>query len=190
MSYNKNTIRIITLFLCLAGITSCHGSLTRIPQNYTHPQTHTDEIQIKVNILDEPELSQTYSIDDSGMILMPYIGKVQVNGKSVSAIEQDIRTRLQDGYILHPTVSVKKTNTNTFYIVGAVKNPGRYSIPDDAAVLVNAIAIAGGYAANADKKSVELVREKREQVQHYQNASVLSPLRAGDTIIVRGGGLW
>ncbi len=121
---------------------------------------------------------------------MPYIGKVQVNEKSVTEIENDITTRLQDGYILHPEVSVKKTNSNTFYIVGAVKNPGRYTIPDDAAILVNAIAIAGGYAAHADKKSVELVRKKNDKVQHHKNASTLSPLRAGDTIIVKDGGFW
>ena len=190
MLYQKKARRIITILFCLAFITSCQSIRTHNPHTYTQPPKFTDEIQIDVNVLDEPELSQKYSIDDSGMILMPYIGKVHVNDKSASEIEKDITTRLQDGYILHPKVSVKKTNTNTFYIVGAVKNPGRYTMPDDAALLVNAIAIAGGYAALADEKSVELIRKKKGKIQHHKNASALSPLRAGDTIIVRSGGLW
>lgn len=117
---------------------------------------------------------------------MPLIGKVQVNNKNAPEIEQEITKRLQDGYILHPKVSVKKEATNSFYIIGAVKNPGRYNIPDDAALLIDAIAIAGGYAASNKIESVELIRKKNGEIKHHKNTHVLSPLRAGDTIIIRG----
>ncbi len=190
MLYHIRCVRNIIIFLALAGLSSCQPYMMPNPQNYTHPIEQSQNAQVKVTVLDEGDLTHIYDIDDAGMILMPYIGQVHVSGKSSQTIEFEITERLQEGYILQPQVSVQHINANSFYILGAVKNPGRYTMPNDAALLVNAIAMAGGYAAGADQKAVELIRKKNKEVQQYKNASPLSPLRTGDTIIVKGGVFW
>ncbi len=190
MLYHIRIVRNITIFLALAGLTSCQPLMAPYPQNYTHTAAQTQNAQIKITVLDEDELSRIYDIDDAGKILMPYIGQVHVSGKPHQDLELEITERLQEGYILTPQVSVSHINANSFYILGAVKNPGRYTIPNDAALLVNAVAIAGGYSIGADKKSVNLIRKKNNEIKQHNNASLLSPLRAGDTIIVRGGVFW
>jgi len=51
-----------------------------------------------------------------------------------------------------------KENAKQIYIVGAINNPGYYTLPADAGHILNIIALAGGYTDNANKVSFELVR--------------------------------
>lgn len=184
------TGRIFFIIATLATLTSCQNFWIKNPQKYTQPAQYKEKQHIKIEVTGEPELTQTHDITDTKTIMLPYIGSIDTTEKTAKSLEQEITTRLQDGYILNPHVSVQFIKEENIYILGHVRNPGKYNIPPDAAIIADIIALAGGYAANANKKSVELVRKENGHTKHYQNAHILSPIKSGDTIIVNGGGFW
>lgn len=177
-------------FLALAGLSSCQPYLHEKSQPIPSSIAIQKNKAIKITVENENELSRIYTIDDTGMITIPYIGQVQVDHKTMSQIEEDITRKLMDGYILQPKVYAEISAQNNVYILGAVKNPGQYEIPNDAALLINVIAIAGGYTAHAQKNSLEVLRQNEEGLQHYKKISPLTPLKPGDTIIVNEASFW
>src|SRR5687768_11806383 len=52
------------------------------------------------------EIKASYNLGQSGTISVQFIGKVQAAGKRASELEDEIRTRLADGYLRDPIVSV------------------------------------------------------------------------------------
>ncbi len=186
MLYRLFNIRIAfcTLALMLLGIgqsmaTQDTSSLHTYQRSY-----HQGEI-LNISVLGEDELSKQYIIDDSGMILMPLIGKVYVHGKTAAEIEHLIQAELQDGYIKHPVISISATNEQSFYILGEVKNPGRYDLKPDSNTILSAIALAGGFTRYAHKRKFDLVRRKGEDKYHTKNNSAYTDILPGDIIIVK-----
>ena len=113
--------------------------------------------KIKLRVDDEESLSDEYEIDGQGQISFPLIGTVQCGGKTPRQLENAIRKKLADGYILNPRVSIEVLNYRPFYILGEVNNPGSYPYVNGMTAF-NAIALAGGYTYRADEDFVELKR--------------------------------
>ena len=53
------------------------------------------------------DVSKVYPVSADGMLSFPMIGTVAANGRSPKDIEGEIRTRLADGYIVNPNVTVQ-----------------------------------------------------------------------------------
>ncbi len=56
------------------------------------------------------------------------------------------------------TVAVRALGASDVYVLGEVRNPGAYPIPEYGFTAMAAVAKAGGFAPGADKGSVVLVR--------------------------------
>ena len=70
-----------------------------------------------------------------------------------------------------------------FFILGEVTTPGQYPYVADMTV-EKAIAIAGGFAPRAYKRTVELTRSARGRATK-SDVPLNYPLRPGDTVVVK-----
>ena len=104
---------------------------------------------IEIQIDKAPELSGTFSVSAAGSILMPYLGRVTALHKTPEELSKVIEDGLRGGYLKNPVVRVivKQYNSRSFFIQGAVRNPGVYQI-DGPASLLKLIILAGGLVDN------------------------------------------
>ena len=104
---------------------------------------------VDVTVVDAPELSGTYRINDAGSFAMPYLGAVQAADKSPDQVSQAIADGLRGRYLKSPTVTimVREYFTSTFYVNGAVRQPGPQKMRGPAS-LIRLIAMSGGLDTN------------------------------------------
>jgi polysaccharide export outer membrane protein len=110
-------------------------------------------------------LSATQTIDDSGMVNIPYLGKIKISGLDSDKAQQLIEERLISGKIYtRPTITISvQTNTRFVNVTGEVKGSGRILYTADLTVM-SAIAGASGFNDFADRKHVKLTRNGKVEV--------------------------
>ena len=98
-------------------------------------------------------------VDDYGFIRVPYVGRLQVAGRSVAEVQQMIQDGLQ-GMTQAPQVlvNVQESITNSVILSGEVSRPGRLVLPTNRETLAEAIALAGGYRGAAKDAVVRIRR--------------------------------
>jgi polysaccharide export outer membrane protein len=82
---------------------------------------------LKVTVFGVPELTRDVTVDADGTFDFPYIGRVKAAGETVRAIQEELKARLSKGLLTNPSVSVDvgAYRSQTVYIMGEVRNPGR-----------------------------------------------------------------
>ncbi len=113
---------------------------------------------LSISVYDEPDLTlDSVPVRPDGMIAFPLIGDVQVAGRNVEAVSNEIRERLLQ-FVLEPRVSVVVTEFNSldYTLYGEVVNPGVYPLTTEVSITA-AIAKAGGLTKGQFRaSSVEL----------------------------------
>jgi polysaccharide export outer membrane protein len=104
---------------------------------------------IEVAIEDAPELSGKFEVNSRGTFTMQFLGRVTAKGKTVEELATFIADGLRGRYLKAPRVSVTvaQHNSRTFFIQGAVRQPGPYRI-ESRPSLLKIISVAGGLAEN------------------------------------------
>jgi polysaccharide export outer membrane protein len=150
---------------------------------------------LAINVWKEPDISRSIPVRSDGKISLPLVGEVQATGQTPLKLEQEIAARLKS-YIAEPevTVIVQQINSQKFNILGQVTRPGSYAIANAATVL-DAIAIAGGFRDFAKQKSIYILRQGADgsqtrlrfnykEVVKGQNPAQNIKLLPRDTIVV------
>lgn len=138
---------------------------------------------IRVTVFDQADLTNTYSVDQSGYIAFPLIGAVPARGRTVQQIEGEIAGRLRNGFLRDPDVTVQVDQYRSVFIMGEVGTAGQYSYTPGMTVQ-NAIAAAGGFSARANQANVDITRKINGRVMTGR-VLISDPLLPGDTIFVR-----
>lgn len=117
---------------------------------------------LTISLGDYPQIPKSevgYPIDQQGYIQFPLVGRVKANGLSVPQFTNQLRSQLQR-YLKYPDpqVQVLKYRSNNFFIDGAVKQSGEFSMDDRPVSLYGAISMAGGVMPEGDSNSVTLTR--------------------------------
>lgn len=102
---------------------------------------------------------QGYLVSQEGTIVFPILGKIPVKGKTISAIEQDIKMILENGgHLVNPTVSVRLLNAKVT-VLGEVNRPGTYTFSEQFISLPQALGYAGDLTINGKRNDILLIRE-------------------------------
>ena len=124
---------------------------------------------LEVSILKAPEMTRTIRVIDDGSITYLIVGEVQSEGKTIKQLREEITKGLSEHY-QNPIVSILTIETyekkDLVTVIGAVEKPGRYSLKNEDARLLDMIAEAGGlkfaenqlsggeFVANLDKSYI------------------------------------
>lgn len=107
-----------------------------------------------------------YRVDIDGNIIFPILGKLQVEGLTVSQVSELIRNKIIEGnYINDPQVSIEFLNFK--YSVLGASGAGVYSVDGDRITLLEALAQAGDLAQNARIDKVLVIREMGNERQVF-----------------------
>ena len=114
--------------------------------------------QLEIVVFRHPDLSGQFSLDGEGYLALPLVGDIAAHGLTTRQLEDEIEIRLKsDGFLVSPQVGVQLATYRSFYILGEVGTPGSYEYRNGMMV-INAIALAGGYTARADQSSATIGR--------------------------------
>lgn len=141
--------------------------------------------KISIQVFDEPDLTIAAQVGASGVINYSYLGDIRVAGKTAQQIELDIKTLLQDGYLVNPSVNVTITEFRPFFINGEVRSPGGYPF-QPGLTLDKAIALAGGLTDRASTRKMYIAKAVSE-AQNQQKAKMQTKVSPGDIITIKEG---
>ncbi len=113
----------------------------------------------------ESDLTGLYRIAADGMVDYPLVGRIKAAGLTISELQVEITTRLKDGFIKTPqvTVTVKEWNSRKVSVLGQVMKPGAVVYFSNMTI-IDAIAAAGDFTPIAAKNKVTLRRESKGSV--------------------------
>ena len=144
--------------------------------------------KVRVTVYGEDDLGGEFEVDGNGAISLPLIGEVTAAGESASSLEQQIATKLADGYLNSPRVSVAISTYRPFYVIGQVNHPGQFPYVNGMSAL-NAVALAGGYTNQANEGTIYVRRNgspREEELPADQMTSILP----GDVVRVPESTFW
>jgi polysaccharide export outer membrane protein len=140
---------------------------------------------LRVTVFGQPDLSAEVGVNDKGVLTLPLIGGIDVNGLTTSEISAKVADGLRKGqYLKNPEVSVEvvQLRSQMVSVLGEVSRPGRYPIPGHMSVL-ELLATAGGLTVQADQ-SVTLLRRKNDKTGDKSTtgeSDVRIPILLGET---------
>ena len=136
--------------------------------------------KVRVLVYNEPTLSGEFAVNANGSLSFPLIGDIKAVDRTTSAVGDEIRTRLADGYLRDPRVSIDVLTFRPYYILGEVNKPGEYPYSTGLSGM-NAIATAGGFTYRAQRKRIFV---KRAGAGEEEQVSPITAIHPGDTIRV------
>ena len=180
--------RVLVAFLAIAAFGGCAAPRPEPPvaeappAAVNAPYRLADGDRLRVIVFGQDNLSNSYSVDSSGVISMPLIGRVRAQGQTTAELERAIAARLRQGYLREPSVSVEVEAFRPIFILGGVDTAGQYAFVDGMTV-GQAVAAAGGFGARAVQGQAEITRILDGQSEAF-TAPLSYPVRPGDTINV------
>lgn len=123
---------------------------------------------VEIRVTDQEELTGEYEVDEEGTIRFPWIGDVEVAGRTKGEIAETIETELANGWLRQPQVFVRvvERQNREVSVLGQVNEPGSYPYKERL-TLVQAISLAGGLNPLAQAKKVQLIRETAQGRETY-----------------------
>jgi polysaccharide export outer membrane protein len=153
---------------------------------------------LNLNVLDDPDFTGSFRIDEQGNIAVPVLGTMHVADETISEARANIqRTLLENKILKDPQVdlSILEYSTPEVTIIGEVTNPGRYPllVPRK---LVDVLAIAGGTAITAGNE-IQITRgdgDTEPFLVHFSKATNPKAVEdvmvhPGDTVQVKRAGI-
>ncbi|MGL5734905.1 MAG: polysaccharide biosynthesis/export family protein [Beijerinckiaceae bacterium] len=139
--------------------------------------------RLRVIVFAQDNLSNIYAVNAQGRISMPLIGEVQAAGGTTRALAGAIESKLRQGYLREPKVSVEVDAYRPFFVLGEVNNSGQFPYVVGMNVQT-AVAIAGGFSPRAYQSTAEITRTV-DGVPVTGTVPITAQLQPGDTIVIR-----
>jgi protein involved in polysaccharide export with SLBB domain len=138
---------------------------------------------VRVTVFEEPDLSVTAILDDTGAISYPLLGQVEVRGLTARELESRISESLRGRFLINPRVNVSITEYRPYFMRGEVGSPGSYPFIPGLTV-EKAVSMAGGFSTRASKSKFYIVSDNSSanDEEKRRSATLDSPIRPGDII--------
>ncbi len=161
-----------------------------------------DEIQI--DVFNVPELSGSYTVLVDGALSIPWIGDIDIQGRTLREAADLLAQRYTPLLARPPrvTVTLRSPRPVRVVVAGEIRRPGSYTVggsTDEAEVrgtaLTQVIQLAGGVTQQADVHRVQIVRPSRFGIPTVMEVSLWDliqsgnldqdiPLRDGDRVMI------
>lgn len=142
--------------------------------------TGLDEVSIKPFILNSSNVNGNqstsydngiaaksgYLIDAEGNIELPFAGKIKLAGLNRMEATELIKSKLSD-YISHPVINIRIQNFKVT-VLGDVRNPGSFNIPNERITIPEILGIAGDLNITGLRNNILVIREENGQKTEYR----------------------
>jgi len=137
---------------------------------------------VYVRVYGEDDLTMRLAVPADGSVDYAFVGKIQLAGKTIDDLEQEITRRLKGDYLVDPRVSVSMAEFRNFYIQGEVARRGGFAWQPGLTVRT-AIVLAGGLKERASGSKWYLVPEggTEKDRRKVSEDDIVNP---GDTLII------
>jgi polysaccharide export outer membrane protein len=117
---------------------------------------------LEVTVLDQPDASRSTTVQSDGRFTMPFLGDVEVAGKTVSEIQAIITERLGKDFLVNPRVEVRVREFASQFalVLGEVIMPGLRALRGNTR-LIDVLFESGGFRPSA---STELFIQRTDGV--------------------------
>lgn len=100
----------------------------------------------------------TYLVDSDGEINFPVVGSLKVAGFTTKELTRNVTSKLTE-YLVKPIVNIRLVNFKVT-VMGEVKSPGTYTIPNERITIIEALGLAGDLNIQGKRSTVMLIREQ------------------------------
>lgn len=215
-----NTARRITmtssLFVLAIGLAGCAGSSgakiglvdstpsSALGQDGYSSQEADDYLLrpsdvVSVTVFREPDLSiESIPIGADGLLSLPLIGSLKVQGLTARGLEKLVTDRLAAGQLRDPrvTVNVMQFGSHVVTVEGSVEKPGMYPFKPGTR-LSGAMSLGGGPSRVANAREVAVFRQTPQGIsvakfdyRAVRAGTMLDPvIQPSDRIVVGTSGL-
>jgi polysaccharide biosynthesis/export protein len=151
---------------------------------------------LAVTVTNEPTLTGKFTVVGDGTVTYPLLGSVKVGGLSLRAVEREFTSRLSEGYLERPlvTVALDQYGSQRVLVVGEVRQAGSYPLSGPT-TLLEILLKAGAPTANAGTEALVVrgrgadgrsVTELRNAVDQRSKSSMSNVVRANLDALQRG----
>ena len=136
----------------------CHAS-GQIKDTSEYKIGPKDLLEIKVFGLEE--LNTTVRISENGMITLPLLGEINIQGLTKSGVEKKLAKLLEEKYLRDPqvTIFIKEYQSKRVSVLGAVSEPGYYELLGRQ-TLLQIISQAGGMTQDAGEEIIVIRKQE------------------------------
>jgi polysaccharide export outer membrane protein len=99
----------------------------------------------------------SYPVDLEGNIDIPYVGRVNVAGKTIAEIKAHLETVFKN-FVADAAITVRLVDSY-ISIIGEVGTPGRYPITKERLNVFEALALAGDLSVFSNRQTILLIRQ-------------------------------
>jgi polysaccharide export outer membrane protein len=135
---------------------------------------------IRLKVWREPDLTGEFPVNESGVVVLPQIGALQVGSTPADMVESRVRDKLVS-FLNHTSVDVAVLRR--VQVVGAVQKPGLYHV-DPTMTIADAIALAGGVSSDGRTDRVEIIRDGKRLAGTGRMLISQSAVQSGDQLFV------
>lgn len=146
----KSTRLLLALFAAaaLGGVLPVFGQDRGMKNKKSYIHTLGLADRVRISVYQEDDLTSTTRIDARGRVNMPLLGEIVIGGMTVVEAQSVIENAYKEGrFLRNPqvTISVEEYAPREVSISGAIRSPGRYSLPIESTLnVVELVTKAGG----------------------------------------------
>jgi polysaccharide export outer membrane protein len=174
-----------------------NSGLRTVPEDFAKMRL-APGFEVSLNVLDDPDFSGSFRIDEQGDIALPFLGTMHIAGETASEARVQIQQKLLEKKILQdPQVelNVLEYTEPEVTILGEVASPGKHALLSPHK-LVDVLALAGGTTVTAgnEVRITRGVSGGEPVLVHYSRATDPKTVEdvmvhPGDTVQVKRAGI-
>ena len=138
----------------------------------------TIQDRVHVEVVNEADMTTSQTVDGHGNVNLVFIGETHVAGLTIAEAEAQIAQAYVDQRYLKPhqvTISVEDYAPRTVSINGAVKNPGRFQLPNEGTwSVIELVTKAGGFTDIGKGSDVRITHINGGKVDHIDVQGIIT----------------